>query len=50
MLFGLELKIFFRNSGGLMMRVYMALGICLLNIVMYYHLGYDDRGIQNRKG
>ena len=50
LLFELEQKIFFRNKEGVMMRVYMALGICLLNLLMYRNIGYDDRGIQNRKG
>jgi len=49
-LFEQEQKIFFRNKKGLKVRVSMAFSQIIFAAILYWQMGYDQRGIQNRKG
>ena len=49
-LFEQEQKIFFRNKQGLKVRIAMAFSQCIFAAILYWRMGYDARGIQNRKG
>jgi ABC-type multidrug transport system ATPase subunit len=50
MLFSKFWTIFKRNEEGLKVRMIMAVSQIVIATILFWNMGYDDRGIQNRKG
>lgn len=49
-LFEKEQRIFLRDKSGFLVRISMVFSMIMFAAILYWQMGYDQSGIQNRKG